>query len=185
MNLPSQVTSFLLRSLLIGGIVIPLSGAAQAQSYFENNQPLRFETGLNYDYQRCQNLAYRNLPNTIRENGRDFNLKSGVYQGLRTINANGVEIDGRSYRSGCGTVLDGDVVIRGNNVELRDVVIRGDVTVLGRNASLRNVIITGALDVQSNQFRRQSVYTDQRYGNSDVRGIWEYVVLTVLRNNLR
>ena len=75
-------------------------------------------------------------------NNADIQLGSGVYSSPGTINANSVTIRG----AGPGqTVIDGDLMVRGNNLVVTGLKVRGSVTFLANNADFRGARITGSV----------------------------------------
>ena len=80
------------------------------------------------------------MPRAIRGNNITHRLLLGVYYGDIILLGNDVTVVGTRRRGSCDerdrTILEGDLIIRGNNARVYDVGTRGRVTVTGNNADI-------------------------------------------------
>lgn len=75
-------------------------------------------------------------------NNADITLGPGAHASPGTISANSVTIRG----AGTGaTVINGDLVVRGNNLTMSGVLIEGSVFLYANNADLRGALISGSV----------------------------------------
>ncbi len=72
-------------------------------------------------------------------NNTEIQLEAGTYKGL-TITHNSVVLTGRGSGK---TIIEGNVIIRGNNCVIRNLTRVGDVIIEGNNADLEKIQIQG------------------------------------------